>query len=285
MKPGRFAYRRATSVDEALAVLAEHGDEAKVLAGGQSLVPLLNMRLAQPQVLVDISKVEALTAASVDDGEVRYGAATVHRRFEDGDVADATGGLLRTAAAGIGYRAIRNRGTVGGSLAHADASAEWPVVMAATDARVLVRSATAERTVPAREFVTGFFSSALDDDELITEVCVPRLTADTTWGLHKFVRKLGEFSESLGVAILRWDGGTVAAADIWLGAARDVPVRVTPLEERLVGAARPVDAAEAETALAGVLPAPSNAEARYRRHLHAVTLSRAVADAITRRTA
>jgi carbon-monoxide dehydrogenase medium subunit len=285
MKPGRFAYRRAESVDEALTLLAEHGDEAKVLAGGQSLVPLLNMRLAQPQVLVDISKVEALTSTSVDDGLVRYGAATVHRRFEDGDVDDATGGLLRTAAGGIGYRAIRNRGTVGGSLAHADASAEWPVVMAASNASVQVRSASAERTISAREFVTGFFSSALDDDELITEVCVPRMPANTTWGLHKFVRKLGEFSESLGVAILHWDGDAVSAADIWLGAARDVPVRVAPLEERLVGAAEPIDVAEAEAALAGVLPAGTDADGRYRRHLHAVTLSRAVTDAMTRRTA
>jgi aerobic carbon-monoxide dehydrogenase medium subunit len=285
MKPGRFAYCLAGSVDEALALLAEHGDEAKVLAGGQSLVPLLNMRLAQPQVLVDISKVEALTTTSVDQGLVRYGAATVHRRFEDGDVDDATGGLLRAAAGGIGYRAIRNRGTVGGSLAHADASAEWPVVMAASNASVQVRSASAQRAISARQFVTGFFSNALDDDELITEVCVPQLPADTTWGLHKFVRKLGEFSESLGVAILRWDGDVVSAADIWLGAARDVPVRATPLEERLVGTAQPIDVAEAEAALAGVLPAGGDAEARYRRHLHAVTLSRAVTDAITRRTA
>jgi CO/xanthine dehydrogenase FAD-binding subunit len=157
--------------------------------------------------------------------------------------------------------------------------------MAASNATVLVRSVAGERSISAREFVTGYFSSALDDDELITEVCVPRMPANTTWGLHKFVRKLGEFSESLGVAILHWDGDTVSAADIWLGAARDVPVRVAPLEERLVGAAEPIDVAEAEAALAGVLPAGADADGRYRRHLHAVTLTRAVTEAFMRRTA
>jgi carbon-monoxide dehydrogenase medium subunit len=284
MKPGRFAYHLASSVDEALDLLAEHGDEAKVLAGGQSLVPLLNMRLAQPSVLVDISRVEALTSTTATEGQLRYGAATVHRRFEDGDVDDATGGLLQAAAAGIGYRAIRNRGTLGGSLAHADASAEWPVVMAASDATVHVRSAAAQRTIPAREFVTGFFSSALDDDELITEVEVPRLTSDVTWGLHKFVRKLGEFSESLGVVVLRWNGDTVIAADVWLGAARDVPLRVPALEEMLLGTAQPVELAEIKSAVAAVLSGQTGADARYRQHAHAVTLSRTIDDAIMRRT-
>jgi aerobic carbon-monoxide dehydrogenase medium subunit len=283
MKPGRFAYHLASSIDEALELLAEHGDEAKVLAGGQSLVPLLNMRLAQPSVLVDVSRVPALTTTSVHEDEVHYGAATLHRSFEDGDVADATGGLLQAAAAGIGYRAIRNRGTVGGSLAHADASAEWPVVMAASDATIQMRSATAERAISARQFVTGFFSSALEDDELITRIHVPRVSADVTWGLHKFVRKLGEFSESLGVVILRWADGAVATADIWLGAARDVPMRVPALEEMMMGASEPVGIAEIESAVASVLPEHVGVEARYRQHLHAVTLSRALTDAINRR--
>lgn len=284
MKPGRFAYHLASSVEEAVSLLAEHGDEAKVLAGGQSLMPILNMRLAQPSVLVDVSRVPALTATSVHESDVHYGAATVHSRFEDGDVVDATGGLLQSAAAGIGYRAIRNRGTVGGSLAHADASAEWPVVMAACDARIEVRSTTTERSISAREFVTGFFSSALGDTEVITGIRVPRISADVTWGLHKYVRKLGEFSESLGVVVLRWSGDVVAGADVWLGAARDVPLRVPALEEMTLRTTQPVGIAEIESAVASVLPEQSGAEARYRQHLHAVTLSRALTDAMSRRT-
>ena len=291
MKPAPFAYRAAASVDEALALLAEHGDEAKLLSGGQSLVPLLNMRLAQPSVVVDIGRVAELATVSEHDdgGGVRYGAATVHARFEDGLVPDPTGGLLQAVAGGIGYRAIRNRGTVGGSLAHADSSAEWPVVMSAVGARVRVRSARGgERVLPAAGFVQGFFTSALDDDEAIVAVDVPRLPAGARWGFAKTARKPGEFAESLAVAVLSVDEDDhVRHAEVWLGAATSVPLSLPAVDEALRG--RPWDdAARADVVAAvGASVAAEDSrpdgdpDARYEHHLHGITVARAVDHAFT----
>lgn len=296
MKPAPFTYRAATSVDEALALLAEHGDEAKLLSGGQSLVPLLNMRLAQPSVVVDIGRVAELAAVSEHDdgsggGMVRYGAATVHAHFEDGLVPDPTDGLLRAVAGGIGYRAIRNRGTLGGSLAHADSSAEWPVVMAALAADVRVRSARGgERVVPAAGFVQGFFTSALDDDEAIVAVDVPRLPAGARWGFAKTARKPGEFAESLAVAVLSVDEDDhVRRAEVWLGAATSVPLPLPAVDEVLRG--RPWDDAARADVVAAVGASvaaeesrpPGDLDARYEHHLHGVTVARAVDHALASR--
>lgn len=284
MKPAAFAYHRAGSVDEALALLAEHGDEAKLMSGGQSLVPLLNMRLAQPGVVVDIGRVPELATVAEHAGGARYGAATVHARFEDGAVPDPTGGLLHAVAGGIGYRAVRNRGTLGGSLAHADSSAEWPVVMAAVGAEVHVRSASgADRTVAAAGFVQGFFTSALDEDEAIVAVEVPRLGADRRWGFAKTARKPGEFAESLAVTMLTVaPDRTVRAAEVWLGAATSVPLRVGAVDEALRdrawdGAAREDVLAAVGTALAEEDGRPAaDLDARYERRLHGVTVARAI---------
>lgn len=279
MKPPAFGYLAATDVDHAIGLLAEHGDEGKVLAGGQSLLPLLNMRLGQPSVLIDVSKLAELRATGVgSDGGARYGAGVVHSAFEDGRVDDPTGGLLREVAAGIGYRAIRNRGTIGGSLAHADASAEWPVVMAALDATVVARSARGERELSARTFVEGFFTSALEDDELVTAIDVPAPSPRTRWGFYKVARKVGEFSESFAVALVRaGDDARLAAADVWLGAAGGSPLRMQAVESYAVGK-ESTDMAHDDVLelVADALDQPSTAEERYRAHLHGVTVWRAL---------
>jgi carbon-monoxide dehydrogenase medium subunit len=276
VKPAPFAYRRAGSVEEALALLAEHGDEAKLMSGGQSLVPLLNMRLAQPELVVDISRVPELVETTALDGGIRYGAAVIHSRFEDGLVPDPTGGLLPAVAGGIGYRAIRNRGTIGGSLAHADSSAEWPVVMSAVGARVVVSSAArGARTIPAGEFVEGFFTNALDDDEAVVAVDVPALATGARWGLAKTARKPGEFAESLAVAVVAADGG----AEVWLGAATSVPLRVDAVADLLR------DRSWGEGVAADVVAAVGawldDADA-YHRQLHGITVARALEHALTR---
>jgi len=266
MKPALFDHLRPTTVDEAVALLAEHGDDGKVLSGGQSLVPLLNMRLALPTVVIDVSRVAELRGATeLPGGGVRYGAGTTHAAFEDRLVPDATGGLLHHVAAGIGYRAIRNRGTLGGSLAHADASAEWPVVMAAVGADVVVRSARGERRIAARDLVQGFFTSAVEPDELLVAVEVPALPDGVRWGFHKHARKPGEFAESLAVALVGDSSG-----DVWLGAAREIPVPVAlPSLDR--------DAIQAAVADAlADLTGEDEGEVRYRRHLHGVSAWRAV---------
>jgi carbon-monoxide dehydrogenase medium subunit len=289
VKPAPFAYRRAGSVDEALDLLREHGDEAKLMSGGQSLVPLLNMRLAQPALVVDISRVDELTAATGHAGGARYGAALTHAAFEDRRVPDATGGLLAHVAGGIGYRAIRNKGTLGGSLAHADSSAEWPVVMAALGADVVVRSAGGERAVPAAGFVEGFLTSALADDEALVAVDVPSPAGGTRWGFAKTARKPGEFAESLVVALVRpelGDPARIASAEVWLGAAVPVPLRLAAVGAGLSGhrwdeaaAATAAAAVDAELAAAGH-GAPSDLDTRYERRLHAVTVVRAVEHAL-----
>lgn len=279
MKPAPFAYRRAGSLDEALALLAEHGDEAKLMSGGQSLVPLLNMRLAQPALVVDISRVAELGEATEHADGCRYGGAVVHARFEDGLVPDVTGGLLPAVAGGIGYRAIRNRGTLGGSLAHADSSAEWPVAMAALGARVVVASAARGlRTVPAGDFVEGFFTSALDDDEAVVAVEVPRLAAGARWGFAKTARKPGEFAESLAVAIVAADG----TAEVWLGAAASVPLRVDAVRDALSG--RTGGEAVAADVVAAVGRSLDDGDP-YHRQLHGVTVARALTRAMRQEAA
>lgn len=284
MKPAAFDYLAPDTVEEAVELLVEHGDEGKVMAGGQSLVPLLNMRLALPTVVVDVGRVAQLRdSADLGEGGVRYGATTVHSWFEDRRVPDPTDGLLHRVAAGIGYRAVRNRGTLGGSLAHADASAEWPVVMAAVDAEVIVQSARGERRIPAADLIEGFFTSALADDELLVAVEVPRLPADVRTGFHKAARKPGEFAESLAVATVGPRGSTV-----WIGAARPVPLRVDlPMVTGVAGwdtDARAEVAAAVAAALAdGDAPgSDDDPDERYRRHLHGVAACRAIDDAIAR---
>jgi len=279
VKPAPFAYHRAASIDEALALLAEHGDEAKLMSGGQSLVPLLNMRLAQPALVVDISRVEELAAVAEHTDGCRYGAAVVHARFEDGLVPDVADGLLRTVAGGIGYRAIRNRGTLGGSLAHADSSAEWPVVMAALGAQVVVASAArGQRTVAAGEFVEGFFTSALDDDEAVVAVEVPRPAPGARWGLAKTARKPGEFAESLAVAIVAADG----TAEVWLGAAGSVPLRVDAVRDALPGRTWGEDVAAEVVAAVGATLDDSDP---YHRQLHGITVARALERAMRQEAA
>ncbi|WP_031466240.1 FAD binding domain-containing protein [Sciscionella sediminilitoris] len=267
MKPAEFAYHRPDSVEEAVGLLGEL-DEAKVLGGGQSLLPILNMRLAAPAHLIDITGIRALRRFDEEESGVRYGAVTTHMMIEDGLVPDPARGLLSHAAAGIGYRAVRNRGTIAGSLAHSDSSAEWPAVLSALGAAVQVRSNRGNRRIPVRELLLGFFTTALAEDELITAVEVPRLRADTRWGMIKLARKPGEFAESLAITLVR-PGET----EIWLGAARDVPVRLPETEAVLAGGPIALDR------LAEAVGTDTGSEG-YERQRHAVAVRRALETAL-----
>ena len=282
MKAPDVRYLRPGSVTEALSALADDPDGTKVLAGGQSLLPVLNLRLSEPEILLDISKIDELRAVTGgSDGRRRYGSCIVHADFEDGRVPDAAGGLLCRTARGIGYRAIRNRGTLGGSLAHADPSAEWPVVMAALDARVLARSTRGEREIPCAALSEGYFTTALRADEIITEVLVTPLRPAARWGLCKFARKAGEFAESVAVAVVDGPGDAPAVARVWLGGAGSTPVRLAHVERAVVSGASPTEADV--SALVGEDLSDwgvSSAADDYRRHLHGVTAWRAVTDAL-----
>lgn len=279
MKPPEFRYRRATSLAEALQALAADPESAKVLAGGQSLMPVLGMRLAEPDVLLDISRVPELTgAAPGPDGRMRYGACTVHADVEDGRVPDVANGLLHTVAAGIGYRAIRNRGTIGGSLAHADPSAEWPVVMAGLGATVLARSADGEREIACAALADGYFTTALRPDEILTEIRVEPASPAMAWGFCKIARKVGEFAESIAVAVLNG-----ADYRVWLGGAGGTPLQMPGVEAALADRTS-LSQIDVVRLVAADLQAAGSSDAgdEYRRHLHGVSCWRAVEDAIGR---
>lgn len=200
MKPAAFDYARPTTVGEALRLLAGAPD-AKILAGGQTLGPMLNLRLAQPALLVDIGRVPELAAVAEDADGVTIGATVTHAAIEDGRVTDPTGGFLAQVARGIAYRAVRTRGTIGGSLAHADPAADWLSCLTALGAEVLVAAPAGNRRVALAQFVRGAMETELGPDELITGIRVAKFSTRARFGFHKICRKTGEFADAIGVAV------------------------------------------------------------------------------------
>jgi aerobic carbon-monoxide dehydrogenase medium subunit len=200
MKPVAFDYVRPRSVAQALAMLSgSHG--AKVLAGGQTLGPMLNLRLAQPSLLVDITRIDELAAVSETGDTVTIGATVTHAAIEDGRLPDPTGGFMREIARGIAYRAVRTRGTIGGSLAHADPAADWLTSLSALGASVLIAGGTGRRQVAVASFVRGALETELGEQELLTGIRLPKFTAGARFGFHKICRKTGEFADAIGVAV------------------------------------------------------------------------------------
>ncbi|MGW5063400.1 FAD binding domain-containing protein [Streptomyces sp. NPDC004096] len=281
MKPVDFQYHRPATSAEAAQLLNRLGDDVKVIAGGQSLLPIMNMRLAEPAHLVDITGIAELRQTTEDHNGAAYGATTTHMMFEHELVPDVTAGLLSHAARGIGYPAIRNRGTVGGSLAHSDSSAEWPTVMSALGATVHALSVRGIRRIPVTELLLGFFATLLEPDELIVTVEVPRIPPSTRWGMYKMARKPGEFAESLAVAQLQGEAGASPTdARLWLGAARDTPVRLNHTEQLVkdftLGELSPGDLVESVGADLNADPQGSDAHARHALQLHVVAVHRAL---------
>lgn len=231
-----------------LQLLASDGD-VKPLAGGQSLVPMLNFRLARTGRLVDLSRLAALNGVLQTDDHVTLGALTTHAALEDGAVPGPAGDLLIDMARQLAYRPVRNRGTIGGSLAHADPRAEWPLAMAALDAQLVVRRAGGERVIAARDFMTGPYSTELEDDELIESLTF-RTHQESQFGYCKLATKAGEFAEAM--AIVRISTATSiqpAQVEAWLGAPSDRPVRID-LDAAADGAATTVAGRHGGTALA-----------------------------------
>lgn len=201
MKAAPFAFRSASTLDEAVEALAALGAAAKVVAGSQSLGPMLNLRLARPTHLVDLGRLADLRGAVEDVAHVRYGAAVTHAEIEDGEVPDATPGWLRAAAGNIAHRAVRNRGTLGGSLAHADPAADWLIVMTGLGASVGVAGPAGSRTVPVDRLARGPFATCLEPGEIIFSVTVPRPGPCARWGYWKFTRQAGEFARASAVVL------------------------------------------------------------------------------------
>jgi carbon-monoxide dehydrogenase medium subunit len=202
MKPAAFSYDRPATLADAIAGLTSCGDQGRAMAGGQSLGPMLNLRLAQPNYIIDISRLDGLREARLEGNTLAIGACVTHAQIEDGKIPDVTLGLMPYVAGGIAYRAVRNRGTIGGSLAHADPAADWLTTMIAMDATLRLSGAGGAREIKVADFVKGAMDTAIRDGELITHVLVPRLSPDARWGHAKYAKKPGDFAESMAVAVV-----------------------------------------------------------------------------------
>jgi aerobic carbon-monoxide dehydrogenase medium subunit len=282
MKPPDFDYARPASVADAVALLAGARGEAKILAGGQSLVPLLNFRLAAPALLVDLNAVSGLAFLDASDGLLHVGSMTRMRAIELDPIVRHTIPILAAAAAWVGHVQIRNRGTVGGSIAHADPAAEIPAVCILLDAEFLAVGPTGERRIAADSFFAGFLTTSLGDDEVLTEVRVPAAGAGERWGFREFAHRRGDFAlAGAAVTLAGEPGGIIERARIAVFGTADRPVRAAQTEQDLVG--RPMtDAsfADAASAVAARLSADDpRPDAAYRRALTETMVRRALADA------
>jgi CO/xanthine dehydrogenase FAD-binding subunit len=279
-----FDYLAPTSVDEALAMLAERREEAKVLAGGQSLVPILNYRLARPGIVVDINRLP-LESVRVEDGRLRLGALTRHATLEESAEIARACPVLREAAALIGNVRVRSLGTLGGSLAHADPAAELPMVMLALDARLTIAGPGGGRSLAVRDLFTGYLSTALAPAELITEIDVP-VTRDLGWAVEELSRRAGDFAMVAVTALVRLDRrGRVEDARLALAGVGATPVRVAAAEDVLRGQEPTAERlAQAAAAARAALAPESDAfvSAAYRRLLAGVLAQRALARAVAR---
>ncbi|MGE4562383.1 MAG: FAD binding domain-containing protein [Rhodospirillales bacterium] len=202
MKPFAFDYEKPATIAAALALLGEAGDDAKVLAGGQSLGPMMNMRLARPRQLVDITGIPELRQVTDDGDAVVFGACVTHATIEDGRIPDPTGGMMPDVAGGIAYRAVRNRGTIGGSLVHADPAADWITTLAAIGAEVTVTGNGGQRQIAVDKLMMSTFETSLAAGELLVSIRVPKFSSDARWGYYKFCRKTGEFAEAMSAIIV-----------------------------------------------------------------------------------
>jgi len=268
VKAARLTYHRAASLPQAMALARELDGTAKLLAGGQSLVPMMNLRMAFAEQLIDIAAIPALREARWIGEKFLIGAGATHAMLEDGKVADPCRGYLRHVAAGIAYRSVRNRGTVGGSLAHADPAADWPAALLALGAAVLIAGARGEREMPLADFQRGVMDTALEPGEILQGVLVPRLSERARWAYLKFCRKAGEFAHSIAAVVV---DPVLGLSNVVLGAVGGKPVRLARVSDELG-----LDGLESDLSAAGLEPGS------YERQLHRTMVTRAIRQALAR---
>jgi aerobic carbon-monoxide dehydrogenase medium subunit len=283
MKPAPFRYHAPKTIDEAVAILAEVAPEdGRVLAGGQSLVPIMAFRLARPSHLVDINGVDALQRLAVEGDRLSIGACVRHAAFHKPVVDGPLGQLLSKVVRHIAHYPIRTRGTFCGSIAHADPASEWCLVAAALEAEMVARNAKGTRTIPAQEFFRGIMTTALQEDELLTEVRLPILPSDTRFGFYEFNRRAGDFALGMALVTYRVDNGVIAEARVALGGIEPQPRRIRTAEQALTGQApgKQAFAAAADAAAAAVDPLEDAVtSAEYRRDLTRTVTRRALEQA------
>jgi carbon-monoxide dehydrogenase medium subunit len=283
MIPAAFDYVRAQTIDEAVSTLAQHGDEAKVLAGGQSLVPLLRLRLAYPSVVIDLGRIDELRGVRDDGDAVVIGAMTTHYDVIHDPLVREHLPVLAHATEMIGDAQVRNRGTFGGALAHADPAGDLPAVALALDAEMLVRGPRGERHIHAAHFFVDYLESALEQDEILVAVRVPKLTGHWGYDYQKFHRVAQAWAIVGACAVVRRDNGSIAEARVGLTNMGATPVRAAGVELALQGVdvhGGEIREAADQAAEGTEPPADLHAQSDYRRHLARVLTRRAVEHAI-----
>jgi carbon-monoxide dehydrogenase medium subunit len=276
MKPAPFGYERPADLQTALAVLGEVKTSAKIIAGGQSLGPMLNLRLVEPQVIVDISGLAELKQVERRGDELVLGACITHADIEDGRIPDVTRGAMQGVAASIAYRAVRNRGTIGGSLSHADPAADWVSALSALGARLTLRSRAGARMVAMDGFIVAALESALGDDEIVETIHIPPIPASAHWGYAKSCRKSGEFAHAIGAILIDPSAGI---ARVVIGAIDSAPIVITNAAELFGGRIAGDYKDRFDVRVADVLLAKAGVSNVVDRHIHVNVLKRAVSEA------
>ena len=280
MIPASFEYERAGSLDEALSLLAAGGEDARPLAGGHSLLPLMRLRLARPSLLVDIGGLDELRGVRADGDSVSIGALTTHHELAGASALSGGSGLIAKVAEGIGDPQVRHRGTIGGSVAHADPASDLPTALLALDAEISVAGSGGTRSIAAADYFLGPFMSAMESGEIVTSIRVPRLDG---WGsaYRKFQRRAQDWAIVGVAAVVKWGEAGIEGAALGLTNMGGTPLRAHAVEAALAGASEKAEmmAAAAKVSELEPPPADENASSEYRLHLAQVLIRRAVAEA------
>ena len=283
MIPLAFDYEVAESVDHAIELLGQHGEEAKLLAGGHSLLPIMKLRLAAPAVLVDLGRLEDLKYVRDEGDHIAVGAMTRHSDVETDPILQEQCGLLAYTTSLVGDPQVRHRGTIGGSIAHGDAASDLPSALLALEGIFVVKGSGGERTVAAADFFEDYLQTALAPDEVLTEIRVPKLVQNAGWSYKKFNRRAQDWAVVGAAAVVERSNGSISSARIGLTNMGSTPVRATAAENALSGASADSVAEATSSADEGTSPASDiAASSEYRRHLARVLSRRAVEEALGR---
>jgi carbon-monoxide dehydrogenase medium subunit len=276
MKAAPFGYERPSDLNAALALMAKPSGVSKIMAGGQSLGPMLNLRLVAPDLVIDIAGLSELKQAGLDGGELLIGACITHADIEDGRIPDVTRGAMQRVASMIAYRAVRNRGTVGGSLSHADPSADWLSALAALGAKVSLRSLSGVRHLAVSEFATGALESAAQPGEIVEAIRVPAMARSARFGYVKSCRKTGEFAHAMSAVLIDPDAGT---ARVVIGALQSAPMVLDQPAELFGGQLTGEFSRKFDARVADALLAKAGISDAVDRHIHVSVLRHAIAEA------
>jgi carbon-monoxide dehydrogenase medium subunit len=276
MKAAAFAYERPSDLNAAIALMTEAKEKAKIIAGGQSLGPMLNLRLVQPELIIDIARLAELKHAERSGDELVIGACITHGDIEDGRIPDVTRGAMQRIAAAIAYRAVRNRGTIGGSLSHADPAADWVTALPALGAKVRLRSTGGIRDLAIEDFITGALEQALQAGEIVEAVCVPVMRPSARWGYVKACRKPGEFAHAIAAVLIDPEAG---ASRVVIGAVEAAPIVLRDAASLFGGRITGNFRQQFDARVADALLIKAGLANAADRHIHITVLRRAIDEA------